>query len=77
LGDVRNGKNTSREFELNYLSSVKEFHGGGLRNITSDEENGITMVEVWSDLTFQDGKLKKDPKQVYERELPQGASLFF
>ena len=58
-GDVRKGKDASREFEQNYLSSVKEFHGGGVISITSDEENGISMVEAWADVTFQDGNRMK------------------
>ena len=58
-GDVRQGKAASREFEQNYLSSVKEFHGGGVINLTSDEDSGITMVEAWADVTFQDGNRMK------------------
>ena len=34
---------------------VKEIHGAGVDAITSDEEKGITMVENWMDMTFQDG----------------------
>jgi hypothetical protein len=39
-GEVRQGKDTSREFEQNYLSSVKEFHGQLIRETNTDLENG-------------------------------------
>lgn len=70
-GDVRNGKDASREFELEYLKSIKEFHGGGVLNITSDEENGTTMVEAWTEVTFQDGnrmKLEEIARQKWQGE---------
>ena len=58
-GDIREGKDSNREFEKNYVSGIKEFHGAGVNAITSDEENGITMVEAWTDVTFQDGNRMK------------------
>ena len=51
-GEVRKGKDSSREFERNFYGTIKEFHGGGVLGITSDEENGITMVEAWMDVSF-------------------------
>ena len=76
-GDVRKGKDANREFETQWLSSVKEMHGGGITSITSNEETGHTAVEVWMDVTYQDGnRMKmeevavqkwKDDKIVYER----------
>ncbi len=58
-GDVREGKDTNREFEKQFFSTIKEMHGGGVTGITSDEENGITMVETWMEVTFQDGNRVK------------------
>lgn len=58
-GDIRKGKDKNREFELQFLSSVKEVHGGGVYNITSNEETGVTMVETWMDTTFKDGNRMK------------------
>ena len=58
-GDVREGKDKNREFELQFLSSIKEVHGGGLYNITSNEKTGVTMVETWMDTTFKDGNRMK------------------
>ena len=58
-GEVREGKDTNREFELQFLSSVKEVHAGGTNAITANEETGHTMVESWMDVTFQDGNRMK------------------
>ncbi len=55
-GETRKGKDTNRKAEKEFLASVKEMHGGGVTGITSDEENGITMVESWMDVTFLDGR---------------------
>ena len=41
------------------MASVKEIHGGGIEGITSNEDDGITMVESWMDLSFQDGSRMK------------------
>ena len=58
-GEVREGKDKNREFELNWLSSVQEVHGGGVTSITSNEETGQTAVETWMDITYKDGNRMK------------------
>ncbi len=58
-GEAFEGKDTNREREKQFVASVKEFHGGGVEGMTSDEEAGITMVENWMDVTFQDGNRVK------------------
>lgn len=58
-GEERKGKDTNREFEKQWLSSVKEMHGGGVIGITANEDEGVTMVETWMDSTFQDGNRMK------------------
>ncbi|NND77929.1 MAG: nuclear transport factor 2 family protein [Flavobacteriales bacterium] len=58
-GEVRKGKAANREFEQNWFNSVQEIHGGGVNAITADEENGVTMVETWTDMTFKDGNRMK------------------
>ncbi|UTW61934.1 nuclear transport factor 2 family protein [bacterium SCSIO 12741] len=71
-GDVREGKEFNREFEKNFFSSIKEMHGGGAKYITADEENGVTMVESWMDVTFQDGnriKMEEIARQKWEGDL--------
>ncbi|HAA01391.1 MAG TPA: nuclear transport factor 2 family protein, partial [Flavobacteriales bacterium] len=43
----------------NFVGSVKAINGGGVDAITSDESNGVTMVESWMDITFQnDARVK-------------------
>ena len=34
---------------------VQEVHDGGVGSITADEENGVTMVESWMDVTYKEG----------------------
>ena len=57
--EVRKGKDSNREFEMSWLSSIQEFHGGGVNTITSNEETGQTTVEVWMDVTYKDGNRSK------------------
>ena len=54
-GDHRKGKETNRKFEQEFFAGVKDIHGGGTNAITSDESEGVTMVESWMDVTFKDG----------------------
>ena len=54
-GDVRKGKDAQREAIKGWVASIKEQHGGGTGKITSNEEDGVTMIESWTDVTFQDG----------------------
>ncbi len=71
-GEVREGKATNREFELNWLSSVQEVHGAGVTAITSNEDTGQTAVETWMDITFKDGnrmKMEEVAVQKWEGEL--------
>ena len=58
-GEKREGKDKNREFELQFLDSIKEMHGGGVYSITSNEETGVTTVESWMDTTFKDGNRMK------------------
>lgn len=51
----RNGKDAQKKAVQQWYGMIKEMHGGGVGAITSDEENGVTMVESWVDITFQDG----------------------
>jgi len=49
----REGKDTNRKIEENFLGMIKEFHGAGVTAITSNEAENKTMVESWMDITFQ------------------------
>jgi len=56
LGEApRVGKDVNRKAGEQWRATVKEMHGGGVTNITSNEGAGVTMVESWVDITFQDG----------------------
>jgi ketosteroid isomerase-like protein len=49
------GKDLNREREKNFVGMIKEVHAMSTDAITSDEANGVTMVESSMDCTFQDG----------------------
>ncbi len=61
---IRNGKDLNREYEERFLSRIKEFHGGGVISITSNETENKTMVESWMDLTFYDDAARVKIEQV-------------
>jgi ketosteroid isomerase-like protein len=74
---TREGKPTCRDYEVQFLNSIKEFHNLDVTAVTSDEENNITTVESAMDVTFQDGNRAnmeqvavqkwKDGKIIHER----------
>jgi ketosteroid isomerase-like protein len=76
-GEVREGKENNRAFQKQWMSTIKEVHGGGVTAITSNEEEAITMSESWTEVSFQDGnRMKmeevavqrwKDDKIIHER----------
>lgn len=54
-GEVREGKEAQRKAIENWQASIEEYHGSGYNNITADEENRVTMVESWTDVTMKNG----------------------
>ena len=58
-GEIREGKDHNRTFEEQWMSSIKEIHGGGVGAMTANEETGHTCTESWVDVTFQDGNRMK------------------
>jgi ketosteroid isomerase-like protein len=54
-GETRKGKEANRKFQQEFMGMIKEVHGTGVRTITSNEKEGITMVESWMDATYKDG----------------------
>lgn len=54
-GKVVSGKEQNREREIEFFSSVEDFHGLEIKSITSNEENATTAVECVMDVTFKDG----------------------
>jgi ketosteroid isomerase-like protein len=58
-GESRKGKDNNRKFQQDFMSQIKDFHGMGVKGITSNEADGISMVESWMDITMKDGKREK------------------
>ena len=58
-GDTRKGKAANREFQVKFLNDIKEVHGAGIHSIASNENEKITFVESWMDITMKDGKRQK------------------
>ena len=58
-GEVCEGKDANRVREAQFVASIKEIHGGGINGISANEEEGITMVDSWMDVSFQDGNRMK------------------
>lgn len=58
-GESRKGKAANRKFQTDFMAMIKEYHGAGVSAITSNEKDGITMVESWMDVTMNDGKRSK------------------
>jgi len=56
---ARNSKQEQREAVQQWMGMVKEFHGSGVGAITANEETGVTTVESWTEITFQDGNRVK------------------
>lgn len=52
---AREGKAVNREYEQNFVNSLKEVHGAGISSIASDEANGVVFIENFFDFTTQDG----------------------
>lgn len=52
---TRKGKKECREYEEQFLESIKEFHNLEIRNIGSNEDDKTSFVESMMDVTFQDG----------------------
>jgi len=51
----REGKPACREYEVNFLNSIKEFHNLDVKSVTSNEDSATTTIESAMDVTFQDG----------------------
>ncbi len=66
-GDIREGKDTCRKYEEQFLENVQEIHGGGADAITSNEDDGVTSVESWMDVTFKDGNRVKMEQVAVQR----------
>jgi ketosteroid isomerase-like protein len=55
-GETRKGKDTNQKFQVEFMGMIKDVHGSGVKAITSNEKEAITMVESWMEVTMKDGK---------------------
>lgn len=53
--EPRRGKAVNRASLEEFFADIVEHHGGGVGAITSNEKEGVTMVESWMDATFKGG----------------------
>jgi hypothetical protein len=59
---------------------VKEFNGLEVRNIASDEENGVVFIETMMDVTFQDGnrvQMEQVSRQQWEDGLVKHERFYY
>lgn len=56
---TREGKQACRDYEVQFLESIQEFHGLDVKSVASDEENKTTFVQSVMDVTFKDGNRAK------------------
>ena len=75
--EPRVGKDSSREYEKNFINSITDFRGADVINVAVNEEDGVAMVQWWMDFTHKDWgdvemnqvavRLWQDDKVVNER----------
>jgi hypothetical protein len=53
--EPRVGKDVNRQFEIQFMSGIKEMHGAGVTAMASNEEQKVVFIENWLDVTFMDG----------------------
>ncbi len=58
-GEIFEGKDANRKREEEWMAGMSEIHDGGVKAITSNENEGTTMTESWIDVSFKDGSRMK------------------
>lgn len=58
-GEERRGKEANRKFQNDFMEMIKEVHGSGVKAVTANDSDDITMVESWMDVTMKDGQRSK------------------
>ncbi len=67
----REGKAACRDYEVQFLNNIQEFHNMTVDAIASDEDKGVVFVETSLDVTFKDGnrvKMEQVAVQRWERD---------
>ncbi len=66
---TRESKAVCRDYEVQFLNSIQEFHDLQVTGIGSDEAKGTTFVESMMEVTFKDGnRLKMEQVAVQKWE---------
>lgn len=52
--EMREGKDTNREYEKAFVGGLTEFRGADLLNVAINEEKGVSMCEWFFDYTHKD-----------------------
>jgi hypothetical protein len=55
-GERWQGEEANREFEKKWVDPIREIHASGVNAISSYEEDNMTIVEAWMDVTLQNGQ---------------------
>jgi ketosteroid isomerase-like protein len=58
-GERFDGKETAKKRAAEWQQNLEAFHGGGVHNVTSNESDGVTVVESWVDITPKGGDRMK------------------
>jgi hypothetical protein len=69
-GTVRKGVDAQKAAVHEWLNMVQEFHGGGTKSITANEEDKVSMVESWMEVSFKGApmSMKMEEIMVYRWE---------
>ncbi len=63
--DPRVGKEASRKFELEFMSSIEEVHGSEIKNVAINAETGVVFIQSFMDATYKDfGRAPMEEVQV-------------
>lgn len=71
-GQTFEGKETQLKRVAEWQQGIEEFHGGGVHSITSNEDEGVTVVESWVDMTPKGGAPRMKMEEVAVQNWEEG-----
>lgn len=69
--EPRRGKDANRAYEEQFVSSIQDFHGGEVRSVAYNEEDGVTTSEWFMDISLE-GQGRQQMEQVAVRRWENG-----
>lgn len=60
----RSGDAAQKAAVHQWLEMVREFHGGGTSSITANEEDGVSIVESWMEVSFKGGPMPTKMEEI-------------